>query len=1648
MRERGWRSPVWCALVLFLAGVAARAMGGMPAMARGEDLGAAEGKPLRICVGGAGDCYSPSFQDGRGAKEPVSSREPEVTVLASRTGYAGAQLDPFLLEVDSEPISGVPVEGDYGGSTPYSVELPADLPVTLTAPLTANSSGASYDFVRWRLDGTEQPEGLPTLSFGMDEEREAVAVYEYANLLHVGPGGTYDFESIRDAIANAANGYEIVVAPGEYRERINFQGKNLVLRSTEPSVAAVAESTIIDGRAGGPVVRFSGTETAACVLAGFTIRNGATPDGLEGGGIRGMGTQATIRHNRIVSNTSSSHGGGLYNCDGLIEKNVIANNRALGSGGGGGLAGCDGDVENNLVFANTAAYGGGAYWCFGRLVNNTIFGNAATNVGESLGGGIFGADGLVNCIVWGNTAPESPQTAALGALPSYCCIAAWTGSGNGNTARDPMFIDAGGEDFRLAPASPCIDAGTAADAPAEDMAGTARPVGQGVDLGAYEYVGGFETVTLTTAVAGQGAVEPPAGSHLYLLGSTVAVAATPSAGWRFDHWEDGASGLSNPVEVLMTTNKTVTAVFVELPVDSPILVVSPTAGKLEASPGVTTVDVRNMGTGVMPWTASITSGTFLAVVSGASGTGDGTIQVTYQENLTGSDRTGRLWVQAPQASGSPAVVTFTQAAVEIPILSVTPTVQQIPYAAGTAEIDVANIGTGTFTWSAQVSSGAFLTVAAGVFGTNSGSIRVSYTGNPDPVPRTGSVRIAAPEAGNSPVQVTLTQGPSEIPILSVTPGTRDVGAAAGTTSFAVENTGGGVLNWTASVLSGDFLTISDGAAGTDSGSIQVVYEQNPMATPRTGTVQITAPDAPNSPIQVSVSQEAALVPSLSVLPGDRAVGPGAGATSFAVSNTGTGIMGWTATVASGDFLNISSGSHGTDGGLIEVAYAENLDMAARVGTIRVEAPDAPDSPVVVTVTQAPAEIPVLSVTPLSREVAYTAGTTTFAVSNAGTGTLSWTSSVVSGTFLSLSTGTSGLDSGSITVQYTENESDRVRTAVIRVTAPDAQNSPAEVTLVQAARPPEPILAVAPEILAVPKESGTGSFIVSNAGTGALAWEASVLSGDFLRITSGTSGTVTGTQTQAIEVSYEENIEEESRTGILRVTGPAAANSAVDVAVRQAGNVVHMLSVTPAQYDVGYEMGTKTFDVLISGEGEVPWSAAVVPGGFLSINAGASGVSSGRIQVYFEENTETSERTGVVRVTAELAANSPQEAQIVQRACVIPDAPLSIDVSQGTFSEKVALRWNSAAHAREYNVYRAESEDPASAALLTRVSGTTHDDLTAQAATVQTIAGKGCRAEDETLTTYYSYFYWVSAVNNCGESALTGPGEGYRGSAKAVGPGTVHEKALPAEFTADGLRRARADSVLALRLRSTAPIDGERVWARIEPGGAGNASITWWPVQEADLRDLWVVCQPVTPWPLGEVITVSAGAVSAGPAQAVFAVESEAAYAARLEAEAAGLIPASSRTLDGAVCVTPYAGGAVPALEGSVGPVYSVGLGEVFPEPCWVWLAVPEGEAAEGLEPYYCHGGAEFERAWYAGGQVEGWLGGQALLIAEVDEVSYVGFEALHGGTVQLRRTEALRDEAGASVAGSSGNGYGDLLFLAGSLVGLVYAGKRRPAGRR
>jgi hypothetical protein len=103
------------------------------------------------------------------------------------------------------------------------------------------------------------------------------------------------------------------------------------------------------------------------------------------------------------------------------------------------------------------------------------------------------------------------------------------------------------------------------------------------------------------------------------------------------------------------------------------------------------------------------------------------------------------------------------------------------------------------------------------------------------------------------------------------------------------------------------------------------------------------------PVNLTVSA----TPNLVVAPTNRDVTYDLGVTTFAVSNSATGTMNWSAAIIAGsEWLSIAAGSVGINSGTIQISYTANHTTLPRQGIIRVSAVGATGSPKDVTVTQA------------------------------------------------------------------------------------------------------------------------------------------------------------------------------------------------------------------------------------------------------------------------------------------------------------------------------------------------------------------------------------------------------------------------------------------------------------------------------------------------------------------------------------------------------------------------------------------------------------------------------------------------------------------------------------------------------------------------
>jgi parallel beta-helix repeat protein len=207
---------------------------------------------------------------------------------------------------------------------------------------------------------------------------------------------------IGPTIGAAASGDTILVCPGTYPELLNFQGKNISIRS----VAGPA-TTIVDGSALGSVVTFQSGESRLARLEGFTLRNGRAPggNGTTGGGVKITKSSPTIINNVITGNTACS-GGGIHIEVGSprIEGNTISNNgttASCGGTGGGGIAVFgpgQAEIIGNTIRDNTmgSGVGGGiALWDAGApLIRNNVIANNSVGPSTCAPGAPIGGGGI------------------------------------------------------------------------------------------------------------------------------------------------------------------------------------------------------------------------------------------------------------------------------------------------------------------------------------------------------------------------------------------------------------------------------------------------------------------------------------------------------------------------------------------------------------------------------------------------------------------------------------------------------------------------------------------------------------------------------------------------------------------------------------------------------------------------------------------------------------------------------------------------------------------------------------------------------------------------------------------------------------------------------------------------------------------------------------------------------------------------------------------------------------------------------------------------------------------------------------------------------------------------------------------------------
>lgn len=271
--------------------------------------------------------------------------------------------------------------------------------------------------------------------------------------------------------------------------------------------------------------------------------------------------------------------------------------------------------------------------------------------------------------------------------------------------------------------------------------------------------------------------------------------------------------------------------------------------------------------------------------------------------------------------------------------------------------------------------------------------------------------VAGDQTATVSVSLTLGQRNGGTPLLRVGPTLHTLEATTGqtpsaTSSFTIENIGGGALNWQATA-NVPWLKLSQGS-GSGGATINLSL-QNIGGLARgthTGTVTVTAAGAQGSPQAVSVSLHLKSPPVLAIdgrqlyftgTQGDPQSLPG----SFYIRNAGDGALNWT-TSESIAWLDITGNTSGSGAASVGVlAKTGGLAEGNHNGVVRVSATGAQGSPQDVAVSLVMRPGAVLDVGPRQLLADAIAGKPVspapkIAVINRGFGNMNWSGTVSAG----------------------------------------------------------------------------------------------------------------------------------------------------------------------------------------------------------------------------------------------------------------------------------------------------------------------------------------------------------------------------------------------------------------------------------------------------------------------------------------------------------------------------------------------------------------------------------------------------------------------------------------------------------------------------
>ncbi len=498
--------------------------------------------------------------------------------------------------------------------------------------------------------------------------------------------------------------------------------------------------------------------------------------------------------------------------------------------------------------------------------------------------------------------------------------------------------------------------------------------------------------------------------------------------------------------------------------------INPTSQNVAAGGGSGSVTVT-AGSGC-PWTA-VSNATFISVTSGASGSGNGTVNFSVASN-TGPARSGTITI---------AGQTFTVNQADGCSYAINPTSQNFTASGGNGSLTV-TAGTGC-QWTA-VSNDGFITVTSGASGSGNDTVSYSVAANSGGT-RTGTITVAGQT-------FTVNQEALIVCTFDLSP----------TSAVFAQNGGNSGVNviapagcaWTAA-SNASFITITSEASGSGNGLVAYSVSANTTTVVRSGTLTIAG--------QTFIVTQAASSCISSISPATRSMPANGGTNGVSVSAATT--CNWTSQ-STVPWITITTGGSGPGAKTLKYSVSPNPQTTQRIGVIIIGSK-------LHTVTQAGVTCS-YSISPASQNISASGGGGTIDVTaQAG---CQWTA-VSNDGFITVTSGASG--SGNDTVSYSvAANSGGTRTGTITVAGKTFAVTQAGVGGCT--------YSISPTSQSVAAGGGSGAVnVTADSGCG---WTA-VSNNAFIVITSGSSGSGNGTVAFTVAVNSGA-----ARAGTITIAG--------------------------------------------------------------------------------------------------------------------------------------------------------------------------------------------------------------------------------------------------------------------------------------------------------------------------------------------------------------------------------------------------------------------------------------------------------------------------------------------------------------------------------